>query len=111
MRSVSRTFSFIFSKNSNPSFWRRRRRKNSGNVLGPHPSCAWAEIYRRGNPLLRLASRRIPMWRPSPPALVVVALLLVLRASLAQRRHMLLEMRVSWMDTNLSAFFFYIRQK
>ena len=33
----------------------------------------------------------------APPALVVVALLLVVRASLAQRRHMLLEMRVSWM--------------
>ena len=38
---------------------------------------------------------RSPVW--PPPALVVVALLLVLRASLAQRRHMLLEMRVSWM--------------
>ena len=31
----------------------RRRRKNSGNLPGPHPSCAWAEIYRRGTPSLR----------------------------------------------------------
>ena len=39
-----------------------------------------------------------PNAAPLPPsALVAVALLLVLRASLAQRRHMLLEIRVSWM--------------